>query len=66
MGEGDKRTGSRARGTGGGARGTGGGARSSRELHEALPEPMRDAADGFARELAGVHNRSAHTVRAYL
>jgi integrase/recombinase XerC len=27
---------------------------------------MRDAVDGFARELAGVHNRSAHTVRAYL
>jgi integrase/recombinase XerC len=27
---------------------------------------MRAAVDGFARELAGVRNRSAHTVRAYV
>jgi len=33
--------------------------------HAALPEPMRDAADEFARYLAAVRNRSAHTVRAY-
>jgi integrase/recombinase XerC len=35
-------------------------------LLDALPEVMRDAVDGFGRELAGVHNRSPHTVRAYL
>jgi integrase/recombinase XerC len=34
-------------------------------MHE-LPEPMRDAADRFARHLAAERNRSAHTVRAYL
>jgi integrase/recombinase XerC len=27
---------------------------------------MREAVDGFARHLAGVHNRSPHTVRAYV
>ncbi len=33
--------------------------------HEALPAAMRDAVDDFARHLARVDNRSAHTVRAY-
>lgn len=31
----------------------------------ALPAPMREAVDEFARHLASVRNRSAHTVRAY-
>ncbi|HEX6498948.1 MAG TPA: tyrosine recombinase XerC [Micromonosporaceae bacterium] len=35
-------------------------------LHAALPEPMRDAVDAFARHLASELNRSAHTVRAYV
>jgi integrase/recombinase XerC len=56
-------------GTGGGRdRGTGAGAsggRGAQALHDGLPAAMRDAADRFVRELAGVHNRSAHTVRAY-
>lgn len=44
-----------------GARGGG-----TRAAHEALPEQMRDAVDGFARHLAGARNRSEHTVRAYV
>lgn len=40
--------------------------RSTEALYEQLPEPMRDAVDGFARYLAAERNRSAHTVRAYL
>lgn len=39
---------------------------STRTLHERLPQPMRDAADDFARHLSRVENRSTHTVRAYL
>jgi integrase/recombinase XerC len=35
-------------------------------IHAALPEPMRDAVDAFARHLAAERNRSAHTVRAYV
>jgi integrase/recombinase XerC len=35
-------------------------------LHAALPEPLRAAADGFARHLASERGRSPHTVRAYL
>jgi integrase/recombinase XerC len=34
--------------------------------HAALPGPMRDAVDAFARHLAAERNRSAHTVRAYV
>ncbi|MGI5213687.1 tyrosine recombinase XerC [Plantactinospora sp. CA-290183] len=40
--------------------------RSTRSVHEALPEPFRDAVDEFARHLAQVDNRSVHTVRAYV
>jgi integrase/recombinase XerC len=40
--------------------------RSTEEIHAALPVPMRDAVDDFARYLAGTRNRSAHTVRAYV
>jgi integrase/recombinase XerC len=40
--------------------------RSTEETHAALPAPMRDAVDEFARHLASVRNRSAHTVRAYV
>ncbi|MFC6017401.1 tyrosine recombinase XerC [Plantactinospora solaniradicis] len=40
--------------------------RSTRTLHEALPPPLREAVDEFARHLARVDNRSAHTVRAYV
>ena len=39
---------------------------STTASHEALPAAMRDAVDEFGRHLAGVENRSAHTVRAYL
>jgi integrase/recombinase XerC len=39
---------------------------STRETHESLPLAMREAADDFARHLAQVEDRSAHTVRAYL
>ncbi|MFG3696457.1 tyrosine recombinase XerC [Micromonospora sp. NPDC047620] len=35
-------------------------------MHEALPSAMREAVDEFAGHLAGVRNRSAHTVRAYV
>lgn len=38
----------------------------TRAMHEALPAPMREAVDDFAGHLAGVRNRSAHTVRAYV
>ncbi|SCF32256.1 integrase/recombinase XerC [Micromonospora viridifaciens] len=40
--------------------------RSTRAVHEALPPQMREAVDAFAEHLAGVRNRSAHTVRAYV
>jgi integrase/recombinase XerC len=40
--------------------------RSTRALHEALPPPLREAVDEFARHLARVDNRSTHTVRAYV
>ncbi|MEV6690649.1 tyrosine recombinase XerC [Micromonospora sp. NPDC051196] len=40
--------------------------RGTRAVHAALPEPLRDAVDEFARYLASVRNRSAHTVRAYV
>jgi integrase/recombinase XerC len=40
--------------------------RSTREAHEELPPPMREAVDEFARHLSGVDNRSTHTVRAYV
>jgi integrase/recombinase XerC len=35
-------------------------------VHAALPPPMREAVDGFARYLASERSRSAHTVRAYV
>ncbi|SCL20431.1 tyrosine recombinase XerC [Micromonospora inyonensis] len=38
----------------------------TRALHEALPPPLRDAVDEFARHLAQVRDRSPHTVRAYV
>ncbi|HET6529677.1 MAG TPA: tyrosine recombinase XerC [Actinoplanes sp.] len=38
----------------------------TKEIHEALPPAMRQAADDFGLHLARVDNRSAHTVRAYL
>jgi integrase/recombinase XerC len=38
----------------------------TRAVFDGLPVVMREAVDGFGRELAGVHNRSPHTVRAYL
>ncbi|MEV6815258.1 tyrosine recombinase XerC [Micromonospora sp. NPDC051296] len=41
-------------------------ARGTQAVHAALPEPLRDAVDEFARHLASVRNRSAHTVRAYV
>lgn len=44
----------------------GGMSRSTQETHEALPPAMREAVDEFARHLAGVENRSAHTVRGYV
>ncbi|MFI7022533.1 tyrosine recombinase XerC [Micromonospora sp. NPDC049900] len=50
------------RGTGGQGRDV----RGTRAVHTALPEPLRDAVDDFARHLASVRNRSAHTVRAYV
>jgi integrase/recombinase XerC len=34
--------------------------------HANLPEPMREAIDGFAAHLAGERNRSVHTIRAYV
>ncbi|MEV4760462.1 tyrosine recombinase XerC [Micromonospora sp. NPDC049559] len=40
--------------------------RGTQAMHEALPPPMRDAVDEFARHLSRVENRSAHTVRAYV
>ncbi|MEU6022138.1 tyrosine recombinase XerC [Micromonospora sp. NPDC047134] len=40
--------------------------RGTRAVHAALPEPLREAVDEFARHLASVRNRSAHTVRAYV
>jgi len=36
------------------------------EVHAALPVPMRDAVDAFARHLGSERGRSAHTVRAYV
>ncbi|MFI6819410.1 tyrosine recombinase XerC [Micromonospora sp. NPDC050187] len=38
----------------------------TRALHEALPPPLRDAVDEFARHLSQVRDRSPHTVRAYV
>ncbi|XVU24298.1 tyrosine recombinase XerC [Actinoplanes sp. CA-054009] len=38
----------------------------TRDMHERLPEAMRQAVDDFGHHLARVDNRSAHTVRAYL
>lgn len=35
-------------------------------VHAALPEPMREAVDAFARHLGSERGRSAHTVRAYV
>ncbi|MEU5939291.1 tyrosine recombinase XerC [Micromonospora sp. NPDC047548] len=43
-----------------------GGGRATRAAHQALPPAMREAVDDFADHLARVHNRSAHTVRAYV
>jgi integrase/recombinase XerC len=40
--------------------------RTTEATHADLPDGMRDAVDEFARHLASVRNRSAHTVRAYL
>src|SRR4051794_29397391 len=42
------------------------GQRGTGAMHAVLPDAMRDAADAFARHLAGERNRSAHTVRAYV
>lgn len=39
---------------------------SIRDTHAALPDPLRDAVDEFARHLAAERNRSANTVRAYV
>ncbi|HEX6970347.1 MAG TPA: tyrosine recombinase XerC [Micromonosporaceae bacterium] len=39
---------------------------STRARHERLPPPLREAVDEFAQHLAGVENRSAQTVRAYV
>ncbi|GLY21156.1 tyrosine recombinase XerC [Micromonospora sp. NBRC 101691] len=39
---------------------------STRALHEALPPPLRDVVDEFARHLSQVRDRSPHTVRAYV
>ncbi len=41
-------------------------ARGTRAVHEGLPLEMQAAVDEFARYLAGVRGRSAHTVRAYV
>ncbi|MDG4792529.1 tyrosine recombinase XerC [Micromonospora sp. WMMD1082] len=41
-------------------------ARGTRDVHAALPEPLRDAVDEFARHLASGRSRSTHTVRAYV
>lgn len=38
----------------------------TRATHEGLPPAMREVVDDFAGHLAGVRNRSAHTVRAYV
>jgi integrase/recombinase XerC len=38
----------------------------TRQLHESLPPALRQAVDDFGHHLAGVENRSEHTVRAYL
>ncbi|MEV4346132.1 tyrosine recombinase XerC [Actinoplanes sp. NPDC049596] len=38
----------------------------TRDMHERLPEAMRQAVDDFGHHLARVENRSAHTVRAYV
>ena len=38
----------------------------SRELHEGLPDALREAVDEFARHLALERGRSEHTVRAYV
>lgn len=35
-------------------------------VHAALPVPMREAVDAFARHLGSERGRSAHTVRAYV
>jgi integrase/recombinase XerC len=35
-------------------------------MHEALPQPMRDGVDDFARHLSRVENRSQHTIRGYV
>lgn len=40
--------------------------KSTQGVYEALPPAMREAVDEFARHLASVENRSAHTVRAYV
>lgn len=40
--------------------------RSTQAMHEALPTPMREAADEFAHHLSHVEGRSANTVRAYV
>ncbi|GIJ30352.1 tyrosine recombinase XerC [Micromonospora qiuiae] len=42
------------------------GTRGTQAAHAALPEQLRDTVDEFARHLATVRNRSAHTVRAYV
>ncbi|MFE0590402.1 tyrosine recombinase XerC [Micromonospora echinospora] len=39
---------------------------STRARHEALPPPLRDVVDEFARHLSQVRDRSPHTVRAYV
>lgn len=40
--------------------------RTTEARYEALPEPLRDAVDGFARHLAAERDRSPHTTRAYV
>ncbi|MDG4769708.1 tyrosine recombinase XerC [Solwaraspora sp. WMMD792] len=42
------------------------GSRGTAARHAGLPSGLRDAVDAFARHLALVDNRSAHTVRAYV
>jgi integrase/recombinase XerC len=40
--------------------------RTTEARYDALPEPLRDAVDGFARHLAAERDRSPHTTRAYV
>lgn len=43
-----------------------GAGQGTEQVHAELPQPMREAVDGFARHLASTAGRSPHTVRAYV